>query len=85
MIAQQPKGRRLANDNEICTLMWPENSIAHKIHQDTAAELRRLHAVERQRDELLEALEFVMCTSELGCVTEAVVRSAIAKATGEAK
>jgi len=56
MTDQQSKALQLANDNEICTLMWPENSIAHKIHQDTAAELRRLHAENQQLRAGMEAI-----------------------------
>jgi len=75
MNTQQSKALRLANDNEICALAWPKNSIAHKIHQDTAAELRHLHAanldcmewyeaVKSERDELLEALKAMVALDE---------------------
>ncbi|MEO0002447.1 MAG: hypothetical protein RLZZ22_139 [Pseudomonadota bacterium] len=68
MSEKQTEAQRLANDNEICAQAWPENSIAHKIHQDTAAELRRLDAVEKQRDQLQEAVLAMIDREDNDCM-----------------
>ena len=49
-----------------------------------AAELRRLHAVEVQRNELLEALQEVVAFTGAHGGPYVRARAAIAKATGEA-
>ena len=54
--------------------------------QAIRAELHRLHGVEKQRDELLEALQFVMTAhGEQLDTAFAQAQDAIAKATGETK
>ena len=86
MSTQQPEALRLANDNEICALAWPKNSIAHKIHQDTAAELRRLHELNQEVLGALKDLADLYDTDE-GCraLPEYInARAAIAKAGGAA-
>jgi hypothetical protein len=59
------------------------NSKAH--HDQAAAELRRLHEVEKQRDELLEALAAASVALSIGhnaLIALDKARAAIAKAEG---
>ncbi len=76
MLSNKPEALRLAGHLERFR-SFPDD-------QDAAAELRRLHEVNQ---ELLEALEAVLALIELGIPIEGAatrkVRAAIAKATGE--
>lgn len=80
MTDKQPEALRMADELESCGCLADE-----AIYDNAAAELRRLHAVEQQRDELLQALKWCL---EKGSrwhpcdPTVVAARSAIAKATG---
>lgn len=56
----QTEAQRLAARNEECAKAWLESSDAHKFRKDTAAELRRLDAVEKERDHITGLYNDVM-------------------------
>lgn len=51
---KQPEALRLADGNEECAKAWLESSDAHKFRKETAAELRRLHAIEEAAKTLVK-------------------------------
>ena len=84
MSEKQPEALRLADVLDSVPLVYGLRG------REAAAELRRLHQVEKQRDELLQAL--TLCRAELVNLTfasDAIIRarekaaSAIAKAEGK--
>lgn len=51
---KQPTALRLADDNDECAKAWLDSSDAHKFRKETAAELRRLSAIEQAAQNLVK-------------------------------
>jgi hypothetical protein len=73
-MTEQTKAERLADALEAWTLGKPTH------HREAAAELRRLSAVEQQRDELLDALHDCVLVMERELEGLRVIQPELAKA-----